>query len=199
MPTGFHEVLFPTNISRGSTGGPRFRTNVITADSGVERRSGQWDRPLLAWEVGHQINSIERMNLLVAFFRARRGRLYGFRFRDWTDYTAGMTFEATGLVYDGTYHPVLDLPGGGRGLYKRYESGGVVELRRILKPVAGTVVFSGGGGTVDPTTGLVTGSATGWAGQFDVPVRFDTDEMVLSVTMVESGSWSGIPVVELRE
>ena len=45
---------------------------------------------------------------------------------------------------------------------------------RSISPSSGTIVLSGGG-TVDYTTGLVTGGAGGtWGGEFDVPVRFDS-------------------------
>ena len=33
---------------------------------------------------------------------------------------------------------------------------------------------------------------------FDVPVRFDTDELQFSIDSFNSGSWSGISLVEIR-
>ena len=37
-----------------------------------------------------------------------------------------------------------------------------------------------------------------WAGQFDVPARFDTDEMKAVVDDYGTYSWGGIPVIEIR-
>ncbi len=35
----FHDILFPTAISRGSTGGPERRTDVVVLGSGHEERN----------------------------------------------------------------------------------------------------------------------------------------------------------------
>ena len=87
----FHEVLFPPHISYGSSGGPRFKTTIFTADSGHEQRNIDWSQVRGEWDVAHsmrdltgsaQIGSIEE---LAAFFMARNGRMHGFRFRDPAD------------------------------------------------------------------------------------------------------------------
>jgi uncharacterized protein (TIGR02217 family) len=57
---------------------------------------------------------------LIAFFRARRGRAYGFRFKDWTDYKA--TGQLLGMGDD-----VLTQ----FQLVKHYASGSVIEVRTI--------------------------------------------------------------------
>lgn len=33
---------------------------------------------------------------------------------------------------------------------------------------------------------------------FDVPVRFDTDELALSLDSFNTGSWNNIPLIEVR-
>jgi uncharacterized protein (TIGR02217 family) len=96
-------------------------------------------------------------------------------------------------------------------LVKRYPSGGVVEVRAITKPVAGTVrVYKDGveqlsGWSVDVTTGVVTfttAPATGVAitadFELDVPVRFDTDHMAVTIESFKLHRWQQIPIVELR-
>jgi uncharacterized protein (TIGR02217 family) len=40
--SGFHEVQFPPDISYGASGGPGYRTTVITTVSGHERRNSNW-------------------------------------------------------------------------------------------------------------------------------------------------------------
>jgi uncharacterized protein (TIGR02217 family) len=132
--------------------------------------------------------------------QAASGRAHGFRFKDWTDYQA--TGQALG-VGDGTTASFQ--------LVKRYPSGAEVESRTITKPVAGTVkVFRDGiqattGWSVDTTTGLVTFAIAPAAGvlltadfEFDLPVRFDTDRMEITIETYELGSWGQIPVLELR-
>ena len=61
------------------------------------------------------------------------------------------------------------------------------------------------GWSVDTATGLVTFSTGPAAGvivtadfEFDVPARFDTDQMELTIETYELGSWGQIPVVEIR-
>ena len=96
-------------------------------------------------------------------------------------------------------------------LVKRYASGGEVVTRTIAKPVAGTVklyrdgVQATSGWSVDAATGLVTFTTAPAAGvivtadfEFDVPARFDTDQMELTIETYELGSWGQIPVVEIR-
>ena len=94
---------------------------------------------------------------------------------------------------------------------KRYESGAQAWVRRIVKPVAGTVrVARGGveaasGWSVDATTGVVTFAAAPGAGvlvtagfEFDVPVRFDTDRLDVTWDLDRLGSIASIPLVEVR-
>lgn len=102
MPA-FHDVTFPTNISFGATGGPSFSTTVAGTDAGWEQRYSRWDVARLSWEVGCQIWDRARIDALIAFFRARRGKAFAFRFRDWSDYYCGMGFTpgVDGLSYLG--------------------------------------------------------------------------------------------------
>jgi uncharacterized protein (TIGR02217 family) len=87
----------------------------------------------------------------------------------------------------------------------------VIEVRTITKPVAGTVkVYLDGaeqlaGWSVDTTTGLVTFGVPPALGvevtadfEFDVPVRFDTDHMAVTIETYRLHSWQQIPIVELR-
>lgn len=59
--------------------------------------------------------------------------------------------------------------------------------------------------TVDTTTGLVTFAAAPGAGsaitagfEFDVPVRFDTDVLDVTLDLERLGSITSIPLLELR-
>ena len=198
--TGFHEVRFPDAIARGATGGPGYDTTIITTVAGYERRNANWAIPRGRWDVGSGIRSRADLEVLIAFFRARQGRAYGFRFKDWTDYRATGTVLGIGDGATAAFQ-----------LVKRYASGPVEVARDITRPVAGSVILRLDGEpvttgvTVDPASGLVTfttpppsGTAITADVQFDVPVRFDTDAMALSLDSYERGSWQQIPIQEIR-
>jgi uncharacterized protein (TIGR02217 family) len=84
----FHEILFPVDISFGSHGGPKWKTSVFMADSGFEARVSDWTSTRAEYDVSQGIKTQVQMDALTAFFYARRGRAYGFRFKDWNDFTA---------------------------------------------------------------------------------------------------------------
>jgi uncharacterized protein (TIGR02217 family) len=126
--TGFHEVQFPPDISYGASGGPGYATTVVTTVSGHERRNANWAMARGRWNVAHGLKKREQVAELIAFFRARRGRAYGFRFKDWTDHQALAQSLGVGDGATKTFQ-----------LVKHYASGGAIETRVIAKPVAGTV------------------------------------------------------------
>ena len=82
----FHEVRLPARLAFGSTGGIERRTEVVTLASGFERRSSPWAQGRRRYLIGANLRSLDDMAALTAFFEARRGRLYGFRFRDFADF-----------------------------------------------------------------------------------------------------------------
>ncbi len=60
---------------------------------------------------------------------------------------------------------------------------------------------------VNTATGVITfagghipgvGAATTAGFEFDVPVRFDTDQLEINLTQIEAGSIPHIPIVEIR-
>lgn len=38
-----------------------------------------------------------------------------------------------------------------------------------------------------------------WSGEFDVPCRFDTDELKANIVVFQTYSWSGVPILEVRD
>ena len=198
--TGFHEVRFPDNIAYGATGGPEFATTVVVTGSGHEQRNVSWAEARGRWDVGSGLKNQAQLDELIAFFRARRGKAYGFRFKDWTDYRAAAQLLGPG---DGAQSQFQ--------LVKRYPSGNAVEVRTISKPVTGSVrVYLGSveqlsGWSVATAAGLVTFTTAPSAGvevtadfEFDVPVRFDTDHMAVTIETFRLHRWQQIPIVELR-
>lgn len=198
--TDFAEVQFPTDISYGATGGPMFLTDIVSTLSGREQRNSKWSQSRAKYNVASGIKTESQWHALIAFFRARRGMAIGFRFKDWSDYLGEN--EEIGVGDDATTQFQL---------VKIYSSGSVAVSRDIAKPVAGTVkvyvdsVLQVSGITVDTTTGIVTfytAPATDEVitadFEFDVPVRFDTDELALSMDSFDAGSWNSIPLIEVR-
>lgn len=84
----FHEILFPVDISYGSNGGPKWKTAVFTADSGFEARVIDWTNTRAEYDVSMGIQTQAQMDALTHFFYCRRGRAFGFRYKDWNDYQA---------------------------------------------------------------------------------------------------------------
>ena len=82
----FHDVLFPPDISYGSSGGPKFKTSIWDAPSGFDVRVDQWPETRAEYDVSHGIKSEAQAEALTAFFMNRRGRAYSFRFKDFNDY-----------------------------------------------------------------------------------------------------------------
>lgn len=189
---------FPERIAMEARGGPTYSTDVIVVNSGWEQRNQVWSQARLMWDVGQVVKPEDEYAPLQAFFRNVKGRTHGFRFKDWTDYqvTAAEGFWNT---IDSTHFQMV----------KRYTTGALTENRIITKPISGTVATSGTsvtGLSIDYATGIATvstGTLTGWSGEFDVPVRFDTDQMSGRVVDRNRATglliqWDSIPLVEIR-
>lgn len=198
--TAFHEIRFPDNIAYGATGGPEFATTVVVTGAGREQRNVNWAEARGRWDVGTGLKNQAQLDALIAFFRARKGRAYGFRFKDWTDFKATGQLIGTGDDSTTAFQ-----------LIKRYPSGSAVEIRTIAKPVAGTVqiYFNGidqlANWSVNVTTGLVTCTTPPAQDvdviadvELDVPVRFDTDHMAVTIETYKLHRWQQVPIVELR-
>ena len=205
----FHEVRFPDNISRGARGGPERRTQIVELTSGAEERNASWANSRRRYDVAYGIRRADDLAAVVAFFEARNGRLHGFRFKDWADFKSCLPSQ--------TPSPTNQPIGTGNGavtlfqLTKRYTSGAQSWSRAITKPVAGTVniALNGtpqvSGWSVSTATGLVTFTTAPAAGvaitagfEFDVPVRFDTDALDVTLNLERLGSITSIPLVETR-
>jgi uncharacterized protein (TIGR02217 family) len=207
----FHEVRFPDAIGRGARGGPERRTQVVELASGAEERNASWAHSRRRYDVAYGIRRADDLAAVVAFFEARNGRLHGFRFKDWADYRSCLPSQVTS--------PLDQILGSGDGvatafqLVKHYVSGAQSWTRTIAKPVAGSVrvaldgveLAPEDGWTLDAATGIVTFAAAPEAGvaitagfEFDVPVRFDSDRLEVTLDLERLGSIASIPLVEIR-
>ena len=205
----FHEIRFPDNISRGARGGPERRTQIVELASGDEERNASWANSRRRYDAAYGIRRADDLAAVVAFFEARNGRLYGFRWKDWGDYKS--------CLPSGEPSATDQVIGTGDGattifqLIKAYTSGVQTWTRTITKPVTGTVtvaldgIVQTSGWAVDTTTGQVTFATAPASGvivstgfELDVPVRFDTDQLDVTHDLERLGSITSIPLIEVR-
>ncbi|AWN35036.1 DUF2460 domain-containing protein [Methylobacterium radiodurans] len=209
MPADFHEVLFPLDVSLRGSGGPVRLTEIVTLASGREHRNSRWADSRRRYDAGFGVRSLDALHAVLAFFEERRGRLHGFRYRDRIDCRSGPPSREPGA----TDQP-LGLGDGVRTsfpLAKTYGTGGSAYRRAVAKPVAGSVrvavagrELAAGSFTCDVTTGLVTlatapgpGAAVTAGFAFDVPVRFDTDDLTVNLEAFTAGEIPRVPLVEI--
>lgn len=214
----FQDVLFNPEISYGAVGGAEFSTTVVRMASGFEQRNINWEKSGGQWDVAQALKYQSELNELIAFFRARRGKAYSFRFLDWTDYT--ITDENIGS-FDGSIGTKLQLQ-------KTYtDAGGFTQVRTITKPVdvtdsahtldlddptytTMTVTIGGSPATegVDYSVNYDTGEIEDLVGvsaavvvscSFHVHARFDTDVMQVTIEAYDTNTWGQIPIIELKQ
>lgn len=200
----FHEVRLPARLAFGSTGGVERRTEIVTLASGFERRSSPWAQGRRRYLIGAGVRSLDDAAALTAFFEARRGRLYGFRFRDFADCKS---CPPSGVV--SPLDQPLGVGDGARCAFPLAKVAGDL-ARPITKPVADSARVAADGVetaafTLDDTTGVVTFEVAPAPGvvltagfTFDVPVRFDTDRIDVTLESFEAGRIVAVPLIEVR-
>ncbi len=213
MPAAFHEILFPLDVALRSAGGPERRTDVVALGSGREERNARWAHSRRRYDAGYGVKTLDALSAVLAFFEERRGRLYGFRWRDRLDHASAAPGAAV--------TPLDQAVGAGDGttgdfpLTKTYGGVHAPYVRPIAKPVAGSVRVAvagieqsaGAAFAVDATSGIVTflpghvpppGAAVTAGFLFDVPVRFDTDYLEVDLSAFAAGAIPHVPLVEIR-
>jgi uncharacterized protein (TIGR02217 family) len=200
-------VRFPTAIGRGAVAGPERRTDVVTTASGREERNSRWANSRHKYNVGYGVKTLDDIHAVITFFEERRGRLHAFRFKDHTDFKscrplatpqASDQVIATGTGTQTAFQ-----------LVKNYSTGLRNYSRKITAPVSGSVVIAVDGTpttsfTLDAATGVITfatapaNGATITAGfEFDVPVRFDSDDIRINLDHFNGGEIPDIPLIEV--
>lgn len=207
--SGFHNVSFPLKLARGAVGGPERLTEIFELGDGREARNSAFAGSRRRWEVSSAIRSLDELAQVTAFFEARRGRLYGFLFRDPADYKS--------CAPSATPSPLDQLIGVGDGvvttfqLTKTYFDSAGTYARTITKPVASSVRIAKGGVelaatafTLDGASGRVTLNVAPLAGvrvragfTFDTPARFDTDRLDVALDAFDAGRVVSLSLVEV--
>jgi uncharacterized protein (TIGR02217 family) len=161
------------------------------------------------FDAGYGVKSLGALAAAAAFFEERRGRLIGFRWRDALDFSSAAPGAPVSAL-----DQAIGVGDGQRKLFqltKTYGAASAPYQRPIRKPVAGTVIIAVAGAplpaaavSVDATTGQVTlavaptvGAAVTAGFEFDVPVRFDTDELDIELSAFQAGDIPRIPLIEI--
>lgn len=207
----FHEIRFPANLSFGSVGGPERKTEIVTLSNGFEERNTPWAHSRRRYDAGFGMRSLNDIEALLSFFEARQGQLYAFRWKDWSD------FKSSPSDREIEFEDQIIGEGDGEAtefqLTKTYFSGVQSYARPISKPVLGSVRIGVQGDLqtdtvdyeLDETKGRISFASPPGPGaiitagfEFDVPVRFDTDNIQISVASFKAGEVPNVPIVEIR-
>jgi uncharacterized protein (TIGR02217 family) len=199
---------FPDNIASEPAGGPGFLTEIAATAAGFEQRDERWPESVHAFDFSQGVKSTTDFKLIEAHFRMARGRLHHFRVRDWADFNclraAGRLVMLTSTTFQ--IHKVY-------GDLEAFE-----ELRKITRVYPGSLQVWKDGALqtltthydVDEETGVVEfvsspGEADlGCALQFDVPCRYDTDQLQATLVVLNTRgdsyhAWKTVPLKEVRE
>ena len=200
MVLSFHEIQFPPKIAYGASGGPEFSTSVAISLNGFEHRNLNWQSARGKWDISTGIKNSNDIDEVISFFRARFGKAYGFRFKDWSDYKAISQIIAVGDNQTKHFQ-----------LIKDYKSGDHSYRRDILKPVDGSIkVYVNEKETysykVNTTNGIITfdeaieeGTTISADFEFDVPARFDVDQIVVRASGPNQFVADSITIVEIKQ
>lgn len=202
---------FPDDVGYGSRGGPIYNTSIIEIKSGAEHRNINWESALCRYDVAYGVRDQDDLEELIEFFHAMAGRTHGFRFKDHSDYKSCKIYE--------TIAATDCFLGYGDGvetewqIKKEYDAGNLDRsYRKITKPIEGTVLVrvayviktEGVDYTIDYTTGIISlvspapnGLPVQAGFEFDVPCRFDSDQLPVKLENYLNASAS-VPLMEIR-
>lgn len=130
---------FPDDMAYWATGGAEFNTTIIQLNSGFEQRNINWQQSRATYSIngGMRTQDIpnDYWNLSVkntiTFFRAMKGRAFGFRFKDFQDYKISIN---EGVLNSGFGEGIPQYQ-----LYKNYSLNILKDTKKITKPVINTI------------------------------------------------------------
>ena len=216
----FHDTRFPTRFQYGAQATPMFKTMINENSAGYEQRNQLWAQARRKYSYENALETEDQYLEVLAFFMARRGPAYSFRVKDWFDYRV----ETGEGIMRGTVSN--ELVGNGSTttfqLSKLYPDSVATFERPIYLPVdqsvyttdednlvafevyVSAVLMNPVDYTVDYLTGVITfdtapadEATLTWTGQFDVPVRFETDELP-STYAQWNDLQAGLNMIEVR-
>lgn len=200
--TGFHDVNFPSRLKFNVSGGPEMRVDVTRLSSGHERRNKRWSAPLRRYLISVGQRPLDEIQVLTAFFEARSGPLYGFRFRDPFEHstaTLNQNVSANDVeigIGDGVATEMNLILGNGRQVTHPIEE----SLRVAIDGVEISTGFSFDHSSkkLSFDQAPASGETISAGFQFDVPVRFENEQLVATRTVNNAGEIADITLLELR-
>ena len=175
----FIEERLLDSVSYGTVYGESFKTEVKVMRNKSESRNIQWSESQGIYTLVFDALLEEDRAKVMKVFRTCRGMGIGFRLKNLVDYRAKN--DTLGVMTDNTQSFQLKITS---------SSGVYTTEKTIRKPVVGSVkVFADGvevAALIDYTKGIITvnaaiGSTISWSGEYDIPVRFDNDDIHWSV------------------
>jgi uncharacterized protein (TIGR02217 family) len=177
MANPFSEDRLDLGIHYGTTSSYRYSTTILVNSQGQEQRNANWCQPLGKYQIGSKSLDRTELDTLIQFHKDRRGAYEAFRFRDWVDYQAINQFLGLGTGTRTVFQ-----------LVKTYSIGPYSIQRPIHKPLLNATIYLNGNNVanweLDTATGILTFDFPPVLGdiitadfEFDIPVRFEVDEI----------------------
>ena len=152
--------------------------DIVRTDGGYEVRNIRHAQGLFEYDVSFPPGGFDASvtEAVYAMWRASRGGLYAFRFRDWDSKNNTLTDEVIGTG-DGATTTFQ--------ITQTHTVGGVSSVRNVTRPVSAFTVMldgavQGSGYSIDYSTGVLTFTTApaldveiSVSGTYDIPVRFD--------------------------
>jgi uncharacterized protein (TIGR02217 family) len=194
----FIDARLPLEVEIGATRRDVEDIGIVPTDGGWEVRNARAAQSLMEYDISFPMSKRDGSVYLavLAMYKAARGQLYAFRFRDWANHTLAAQNIGTGDGVTTAFQIV-----------QTWTAGSETHSRKITRPVSAISVYLGGvlqvsGYSVNYATGIITFTpapsaavAIAVTGTFDIPVRFDA----ALETLGYSGELEHIETLPLRE
>lgn len=201
----FIEARFPQGLADAATGIAHIATDRAQMRSGKEQVTRLWADPLRSWNAATGVKTLDDLYELQSFWLAVGGPTTAWRWHDETDWrscppmTAPKDTDQQIGTGDGKKKAFQLIKTYSTAQYQPTGATPQTYIRKIVKPVAGTVVVAVDGtrvtSTVDTTTGIVTLVSAPLSGkkvtagfEFDIAAAFSEDEIPQSMRLFELGS-----------
>jgi uncharacterized protein (TIGR02217 family) len=196
-------VRLPIDVERGARGGPQFNTTVNITDGGVVNTNQNWTYPLYVGTIGYGLQARDNFEQVVDFFWARRGRLRGFLFRDWSDYEMELELLGTGDGVNRDFQCVKiyadDVLPFTRPITRPIESTMTVYVNDVAVPGSHWSLLTGGIVRFTLANTPVAAATVKVSGEFNIPCRFMSDTLEVEMEVWNAGGIPSIPIMEVRE
>lgn len=224
--TAFKNIRMPNKIAFGAVGGPMWKTTIAGQLGGYEVRNQDFEDPVQKWNVSQNIKTTQEFDELRRHHYNMAGRAFSFPFKDHSDFHLAAfdpllpeqvfpdqpSYFYTGDDSTGPdqvqlvkRYPITDPISGEGSVYDRpirLIIPSTFRLFRATDTAYPVEIFSGF--TLDPVPGIVEidepdAEYDFYAlAEYDVQVRYDTDEIAISHEDYNNYNWPDVSVQEVR-